>query len=96
MSNAEQNNLVNNRSRSERSQITKQMTAFAQRVCSMLGGVFFVAILTLIGTPSAASAFTFTTIDIPGATLTNAIGINAHGQIVGAFTDAGASSMAFF
>jgi probable HAF family extracellular repeat protein len=45
--------------------------------------------------PSGAFAFTFTTIDVPGATLTNAIGINAHGQIVGAFTDAGGAFHSF-
>jgi probable HAF family extracellular repeat protein len=31
---------------------------------------------------------TFTTIDVPGATLTHAFGINAAGQIVGLFGDA--------
>ena len=69
----------------------RQMTMFAQRLCSMLVGAFFVGAfaLTLAAIPSGASAFTFTTIDVPGATLTNAIGINAHGQIVGLFRDAG-------
>jgi len=75
----------------------KQMTMFAQRFCRIMGGACFVAIvLPLIATPSGASAFTFTTIDVPGATFTNAIGISAHGQIVGTFIDAGASSMVFF
>jgi len=75
----------------------KQMTMFAQHVCSMLGGAFFLGafVLALAAIPSGASAFTFTTIDVPGATLTNAIGINAHGQIVGAFTDAGGAFHGF-
>jgi probable HAF family extracellular repeat protein len=33
-------------------------------------------------------SYTFTTIDVPGATLTEAYGINAAGQIVGRFSDA--------
>jgi len=75
----------------------KQMTMFAQHVCSMLGGAFFLGafVLALAAIPSGASAFTFTTIDVPGATLTNAIGINAHGQIVGGFADAGGASHGF-
>jgi len=58
---------------------------FAQRVCSMLGGAFFVGafVLTLVAIPSGASAFTFTTIDPPGATQTVAAATNARGQIVG-------------
>jgi uncharacterized membrane protein len=97
VSNAEQSNLANNHSQSERSQIMKQMTIFAQRVCSMLGGAFFLGafVLALAAIPSGASAFTFTTIDVPGATLTNAIGINAHGQIVGGFADAGGAFHGF-
>ena len=35
-----------------------------------------------------ASAFTFTTIDVPGATETSAVGINAGGDIVGTFLNA--------
>jgi probable HAF family extracellular repeat protein len=34
-----------------------------------------------------AAAFAFTTIDVPGASVTDAFGINANGQIVGATTD---------
>jgi probable HAF family extracellular repeat protein len=39
--------------------------------------------------PRAPAARTFTPIEVPGATFTTAIGINAHGQIVGGFRDAG-------
>ena len=38
--------------------------------------------------PHASAARTFTPIEVPGATFTTAIGINARGQIVGSFTDA--------
>jgi probable HAF family extracellular repeat protein len=31
--------------------------------------------------------FDYTTLDVPGATLTQALGVNASGDIVGAFTD---------
>jgi hypothetical protein len=97
MSNAEQSNLANNHSESERSQIMRQMTMFAQRVCSMLCGAFFVGafVLTLVAIPSGASAFTFTTIDPPGATATGAYRINARGQIVGNFIDVSGTSHGF-
>jgi uncharacterized membrane protein len=36
----------------------------------------------------AAGTFSYTTIDVPGATLTNAQGINHQGDIVGAYNDA--------
>jgi probable HAF family extracellular repeat protein len=39
--------------------------------------------------PGAFAAGTFTPIEVPGATFTTAIGINARGQIVGGFRDAG-------
>ena len=49
----------------------RQMTIFAQRLCSMLGGAFFVGAFGFIvlATSPDANAFTFTTIDVPGATL---------------------------
>src|SRR5262249_58626387 len=47
-------------------------------------------VLMLVGTPTAARAFTFMTIDVPGATATEASGINPEGAIVGNFTDASA------
>src|SRR6267143_1532894 len=39
------------------------------------------------GSPANASAFSFTQLDVPGATLTAARGINNAGQIVGVFTN---------
>src|SRR6266850_1250396 len=39
------------------------------------------------GSPANASAFSFTQLDVPGATLTAARGINHAGQIVGIFTN---------
>src|SRR6266446_3381687 len=39
------------------------------------------------GSPANASAFTFTQLDVPGATLTAARGINDAGQIVGVFAN---------
>ena len=49
---------------------------------------FFGAVLVLgllASTTSAALEPTFTTIDVPGASSTNASGINDRGQIVGTF-----------
>jgi hypothetical protein len=47
--------------------------------------------LTFVALAAGALALTFTTIDasdfVPGATLTEADGINASGQIVGAYDD---------
>jgi hypothetical protein len=48
------------------------------------------AILAL-PSPAVASEQTFTTIDFPGATVTNAWGINARGDIVGQYRLAGTS-----
>src|SRR5262245_40494655 len=90
ISNAEQSNLGNSRSESERSQIMRQATMFAQRLWSILGGAFFVGAFAFIvlATSSGANAFTFTTIDVPGATHTSANRINARSQIVGGYIDA--------
>ncbi len=44
--------------------------------------------LTLLAIGSNASAFTFTTLDVPGATSTEAFGINGHRQIAGFYEDA--------
>jgi hypothetical protein len=49
----------------------------------------------LLGTPATARAFTFTTIDVPGATSTEASGINPRGQIVGHFLDASGADHGF-
>ena len=45
-------------------------------------------LITLLALGSGASAFTFTTLDVPGATFTEALGINGHSQIVGHYIDA--------
>ena len=49
------------------------------------------AILGSVGlfaaTVSADNVYTFTQIDVPGATLTNALGVNNAGQIVGIFAN---------
>jgi uncharacterized membrane protein len=49
------------------------------------------AILTIAG-HGAERALVFTSIDFPGAILTNAQGINAGGEIVGTYNDAGTPS----
>jgi uncharacterized membrane protein len=48
-------------------------------------------ILTLVGR-GAERTLVFSSIDFPGATLTNAQGINAGGEIVGSYNDAGTPS----
>ena len=48
-------------------------------------------VLTAAGR-GAGRTLVFTTIDFPGATLTNAQGINAGGEIVGAYNDSGTPS----
>jgi hypothetical protein len=53
------------------------------------------AVLILVGTPATARAFTFTTVDVPGATSTEASGINPEGQIVGNYTDAASTLHGF-
>jgi probable HAF family extracellular repeat protein len=45
--------------------------------------------------PHAPAVRTFTPIEVPGATFTTAIGINARGQIVGGFRDAGGTIHGF-
>src|SRR2546421_43211 len=97
VSNAEQSNLANNDSRSERSKTMKQMTMFPQRVCSILVGAFFVGAFafTVLATSPGALALTFTTIDVPGATRTAPFDINNRGQIVGDYVDAGGTSHGF-
>src|SRR5439155_10543944 len=89
-SNAEQSNSANNDSESERSHVMRQITVFAQRASSLLVGTFFVGAFafTVLATSPGAIAFTFTTIDVPGATGTGAARSNAVGQIVGGYTDA--------
>ena len=58
----------------------------------LLSGPFALA---LVVAPSVAFPFTFTTIDVPGATRTVASGINRSGQIVGSFSAGGTGSEGF-
>jgi probable HAF family extracellular repeat protein len=53
-----------------------------------LGLIATTAACALMIVTSAAAALTFTTLDVPGAVLTNAQGINAQGDVVGTYTDA--------
>ena len=50
--------------------------------------VTIASIVTLSVTTNAAAVLVFTTLDVPGAILTNAQGINPQGDIVGIYTDA--------
>src|SRR5207249_1943198 len=61
-----------------------------QRLRLRMVRAFFVGAfaITLLVTASNVFAFTFTTIDVPGATGTGAARSNAVGQIVGGYTDA--------
>ena len=54
---------------------------------SFFVGMFIMGLLASAASPVFAS--TFTTIDLPGATDTLAIGINARGQIVGLYVAGG-------
>jgi uncharacterized membrane protein len=65
------------------------MTRFAGRICSMgcMAPVLCAFALTFMVPSSGALGFTFTTIDVPGAPFTDALGINARGQIVGSYAD---------
>src|SRR5260370_23493365 len=47
--------------------------------------LLLLAFIVLAGVASAHAQFTFTSLDFPGATGTNARGINNHGEIVGAY-----------
>jgi probable HAF family extracellular repeat protein len=73
-----------------KAKIPLRHSTFLLRIAVLLG-----AVLILLGTPATAHAFTFTTIDVPGATSTEASGINARGQIVGHFLDASGAEHGF-
>ena len=49
----------------------------------------------LVAPVHGAATLTFTTIDVPGAVLTNAQGVNHQGDVVGAFTDAAGQQHGF-
>ena len=54
-----------------------------------LGMIRNFALAGLASLAPAALAVTYTTIDFPGATATDANGINSSGEIVGAYADGG-------
>jgi hypothetical protein len=57
---------------------------------SLLPAVLSLSILLSTLVAAQDASYTFTTIDVPGATMsTEAYGINNAGQIVGVFRDAG-------
>lgn len=53
-----------------------------------LTAVITACIFALTTATRVGAALVFTTLDVPGAVLTNAQGINAQGDVVGAYTDA--------
>ena len=62
---------------------------------SFLRVVVLGAVLILVGAPAMAHAFTFTTIDVPGATSTEAFDVNQRGQIVGHYLDTSGADHGF-
>lgn len=63
------------------------MTGFSRRRCSRFGVlVLSTFALVLVATPSWAHASSLTLLDYPGATLTEANGINSSGAIVGSYS----------
>jgi hypothetical protein len=52
-----------------------------------LGAVLIAAILVTGAVAAQNAVYTFTTIDVPGSTNTEAIGINKQGAIVGKYVD---------
>src|SRR5262245_28587878 len=70
----------------------------AQRVYSLSYGVLVLSAVALICVAprvSSAATFTFTPIDVPGATSTEVDGINAAGQLVGVYEDSGGTDHGF-
>ena len=57
--------------------------------------LFLGAVLILVANPVTARAFTFTTIDVPGATSTEASGINERSWVVGHYLDASGAQHGF-
>ena len=64
------------------------------RVFSRIG-VGLYCVWALLVPAQAAGTLVFTTIDVPGATVTNVQGINHHGDIVGGFVDGGGQQHGF-
>lgn len=66
------------------------------RVIARIAGVTAVVCASVLVAPvRAAGTFAFTALDVPGATLTNAQGINHQGDIVGFFVDAAGQQHGF-
>ena len=57
------------------------------RICNRCAVAALLLVVLVTTGAAAARSLTFITIDFPGAVLTNAQGINAQGEIVGAYTD---------
>jgi probable HAF family extracellular repeat protein len=62
----------------------------ARQVCSKLHSMVLLSMVAfaLVVPPRGGFALTFSTIEVPGATHTDAQDISATGQIVGTYTDA--------
>src|ERR1041385_5469185 len=60
-----------------------------------LGAAGVFCVCALLAPAQAAGTFAFTAFDVPGATLTNAQGINHQGDIVGTFVDAAGQQHGF-
>src|SRR4051794_5276606 len=69
--------------------LTKPGGTLSLNSCWTMLSIVAILITTSITAASSAygAAFTFTQIDVPGAYITYAYGINDAGQIVGVFTD---------
>ncbi len=57
------------------------------RKISLLSVLSLACILTILSGPTFAQSFTFTSIDVPGASLTAAEGISPGGAVAGLYTD---------
>ncbi len=75
----------------------KRTSPFVPRISSMLVWPFLISafVLAFTAAPSGVSEPTYTTIDVPGATLTSASRINNRGQIVGGYVDADGNGHGF-
>src|SRR5215470_10683204 len=67
--------------------VTDAIHSQGLRIVRLLNACLFV-IFTLVSAPAQSTpAYTFTSFDVPGATLTHVNGINARGDIVGWYLD---------
>ena len=58
-------------------------------------GLGVCCVCAMLAPARASSTFVFSTLDVPGATLTNAQGINHQGDVVGTFNDAAGQQHGF-